>query len=183
MERSEAFMLLKDSDLIYGQDFIEAAIDRIALELAERVGGSMPIMLCIMNGGLVFTGQLLTRLKFPLEVGYLHATRYGDMISGDRLDLHVPPPDKVAGRTVVLLDDILDEGITLKAISQLCLEMGAKELYTAVLLDKKHDHKVFQGYRADFTGLDIPDRFVFGYGLDYKGFWRNAPGIYAVRKP
>ena len=138
-------------------------------------------MLCVMNGGLIFSGQLLPRLVFPLEVEYVHATRYGQETVGGGLNWLVRPAVALQGRTVVLLDDILDEGVTLAAIAGYCREQGAAEVLTAVLVDKLHDRKVSPGFKADFTALETVDRFLFGYGLDYQGFWRNAPGIYALR--
>jgi hypoxanthine phosphoribosyltransferase len=181
MEHSEALRVLEEADCLANQHQVEQAIDRLAGELVQRVGQQMPVVLCVMNGGLIFAGQLLTRLNIPLEVGYVHATRYGDAVRGGRLEWLVPPPRNLDGRTVLLVDDILDEGVTLAAIAETCRELGAASVQTVVLVDKQHDRKVSPGYRADFTGIDIPDRFVFGYGLDYQGFWRNAAGIYAVK--
>ncbi|OGT99630.1 MAG: hypoxanthine-guanine phosphoribosyltransferase, partial [Geobacteraceae bacterium GWC2_48_7] len=135
----------------------------------------------IMNGGLIFAGQILTKLAFPLEIDYIHATRYGNEIKGEELNWIVKPQSELKGKTVLLLDDILDEGITLAAIARYCLQQGAAEVLMAVLVEKLHLRKVTPGMRADFTGVEVGDRFVLGYGLDYKGYWRNAPGIYAVK--
>lgn len=82
---------------------------------------------------------------------------------------------------MLIIDDILDEGHTLAAIVEYCRDAGAENVYTAVLLDKQHDRKAYPGMRADFTGLDVEDRYIFGYGLDYKGYWRNAAGIFALK--
>lgn len=181
MSVNEANRVLADADLLAGEKEVTAAIAKMAEELTARLAGSSPLFFCVMNGGLIFAGQLLTKLNFPLEIEYVHATRYGAKTSGGRLNWIVRPTRDLTGRTVVLLDDILDEGVTLGAIADYCLEDGASEVLTAVLVDKVHDRKFKPGYRADFTGLEIEDRFLFGYGLDYKGFWRNAPGIYAVK--
>lgn len=177
----EANRILADADLLAGEKEVSAAIDSVAADMTAKLAEKKPILICVMNGGLIFAGQLLTRLRFPLEVEYVHATRYGSETSGGKLDWIVRPKSDLSGRTVVLLDDILDEGVTLGAIAEYCLEDGAAEVLTAVLIDKQHDRKFKPGYRADFTGIDIEDRFLFGYGLDYKGFWRNAPGIFAVK--
>ena len=134
-----------------------------------------------MNGGLILAGRILPRLPFPLELAYLHATRYGHAIQGTLLDWRVRPTQDLRGRTVLVLDDILDEGHTLEAIIAHLKEEGAAEVLSAVLVHKLHERKAKPGMRADFTGLDIPDRFLFGCGMDYKGYWRNAPGIYAVK--
>lgn len=181
MERDEALRILDEADCLVDQPAVDAAISKLASEVTARIGKLKPLVFCVMNGGLIFCGQLLTRLSFPLEVGYLHATRYGREINGGELEWQAVPQVEMAGRTVLLVDDILDEGVTLKALVEECLARGAKQVLTAVLVDKLHDRKVLPGYRADFTGLEIPDRFVFGYGLDYDGMWRNAAGIYAVK--
>jgi hypoxanthine phosphoribosyltransferase len=181
MERAEALRILEEADCLADQQMVEAAINRMADEITVQIGKQNPLVLCVMNGGLIVCGQLLTKLAFPLEISYLHATRYGRETCGGELEWKAPMQSDVAGRTVLLVDDILDEGVTLLALAEECRTRGAREVCTAVLLDKVHDRKAAPGYRADFTGLEIPDRFVFGYGLDYDGVWRNAPGIYAVK--
>lgn len=181
MERTEALRVLEEADCLVDCQAVEKAIDRMAQEITERIGKLNPVVFCVMNGGLIITGQLLPKLFFPLETGYLHATRYGREISGGELEWLSTPCVEIVGRTVLLVDDILDEGVTLKALADDCRQRGAREVLTAVLVEKQHDRKIEAGYRADFTGVKIPDRFVFGYGLDYDGIWRNAPGIYAVK--
>ncbi|MFZ2950429.1 MAG: hypoxanthine-guanine phosphoribosyltransferase, partial [Desulfuromonadaceae bacterium] len=153
----------------------------MAQEITSQLKESCPVLLCVMNGGLIFTGQLLTSLVFPLEVDYVHATRYGHETKGASLQWTVRPQLDLKGRTVLLLDDILDEGVTLAAIADYCRQQGAAEVLMAVLVEKLHLRKVTPGMRADFTGIEVGDRFLFGYGLDYKGYWRNAPGIFALK--
>jgi hypoxanthine phosphoribosyltransferase len=181
MTVDEANMVLAEADLLADEAEVTAAIDRLAREISLRLQQSRPLLLTVMNGGLIFAGQLLPRLRFPLETGYLHATRYGHATSGGGIAWPVRPDFELSGRTVLLLDDILDEGVTLAAIADYCRAEGAAEVLTAVLVEKRHERKVAPGYRADFTGIETPDRFLFGYGLDYRGFWRNAPGIFAVK--
>ena len=181
MTVTEANKILSEADLLVRESEISAAIGRVAKEITEQLKDANPVVLCIMNGGLIFTGQLLTRLVFPLQVDYVHATRYGHETSGAHLHWTVRPQIDLKGRTVLLLDDILDEGVTLAAISEYCRQQGAVEVFMAVLVEKLHLRKVTPGMRADFTGIEAGDRFLFGYGLDYKGYWRNAPDIYAVK--
>jgi hypoxanthine phosphoribosyltransferase len=181
MTVDEARRVLDDADLLMGEEDVQAAIARMAGEITARLADANPVVICIMNGGLIFSGQLLPRLRFPLELDYVHATRYGQATWGDELNWIRRPQLNLVGRTVLLLDDILDEGITLAAITDYCRGMGALEVLTAVLVEKQHRHKVTPGMRADFTGLETEDRFLFGYGLDYRGYWRNAPGIFAVK--
>lgn len=181
MTLDEANQALAEADLLVGEADVTAAIGRLADEITTQFAGANPVLLCVMNGGLIFAGQLLTRLVFPLEIDYCHATRYGHETAGAGLDWIVRPRLELRSRTVLLLDDILDEGITLAAIADYCRQQGAARVLMAVLVDKRHDRKVSPGFRADFTGMETADRFLFGFGLDYKGYWRNAPGIYAVK--
>lgn len=181
MTVDEANNVLAEADLLASEEEMAAAIGRMAGEITSQLQVTNPLLLCVMNGGLIFAGQLLTKLVFPLEVGYIHATRYGHETFGAGLNWIVRPQMALRDRTVLLLDDILDEGITLAGITDYCRQQGANEVLTAVLVDKRHDRKVLPGFRADFTGVETEDRFLFGYGLDYKGYWRNAPGIYAVK--
>ncbi|MDY0301358.1 MAG: hypoxanthine-guanine phosphoribosyltransferase [Trichlorobacter sp.] len=181
MDYVEALRILEEADCLADQQTITKAIARMADEITAKIGKQNPLVYCIMNGGLIFTGQLLPLLHFPLEVGYLHASRYGKDHIGNQLEWIVPPQTSLTGRTVLLLDDILDEGVTLKAITEACQKKGARQVLTAVLVEKKHNRKVKADYHADFTGLQVEDRFVFGFGLDYDLVWRNAPGIYAVK--
>jgi len=177
----EAQKVRDEADELVGQRDVLMAIDRMASEITEKLYNRNPILLPVLNGGLIFAGQLLTKLDFPLQVDYIHATRYGSKTDGAQLQWHVKPTLSLAGRTVLLVDDILDEGITLAAMAEYCRKEGAQEVFMAVLVEKLHLRKVVPGMRADFWGVEVGDRFLFGYGLDYKGYWRNAPGIYAVK--
>ncbi len=179
MAPDEARRILAEADLIYRASEVQEAMDRLAREIAGRLAESNPLVLTVMGGAVVFAGQLLPRLGFPLECDYLHATRYGDMTSGGRLAWVVEPRTPVRDRTVLLLDDILDEGITLAAIKARLLQEGAKECVVAVLTEKELGRA--KPIAADFVGLRLPNRFVFGCGMDVKGAWRNLPAIYAVK--
>ncbi len=137
-----------------------------------------PLLVCLMNGGVVSFGKLLPRLQFPLEIDYVHATRYRQRLTGGDLHWLAGPFVPARGRTVLLIDDILDEGATLDAIARRYQADGAEAIYTAVLVRKDRARSV--AIEVDFVGLDIPDRYVFGYGMDYQGYLRNAAGIFAV---
>jgi hypoxanthine phosphoribosyltransferase len=157
---------------------VQAALDRMAGEITERLAGRNPLVITVMNGGLVFAGQLLPKLPFALEVSYVHVRRYGRESRGGELVWIAGPHESVTGRTVLLLDDILDEGQTLLAIRSRFLELGAGEVLLAALAVKirKDPPRVV----ADFTGIRVPDRFVFGFGMDIGGSWRNLPSIRAL---
>lgn len=179
MTPTEARRILDEADLVRSEAEVAAALDRLATELTDRLGEANPLVLTVMGGGVVFAGQLLPRLRFPLECDYLHATRYGDATAGGQLAWLVEPRLPVAGRTVLVLDDILDEGITLAAIKDWLLAHGALACIVAVLAEK--DLGRAKPIQADHVGVVLPNRYVFGCGMDVKGAWRNLPAIYAVR--
>lgn len=170
-----------EADCLADHATVQANLDRMAGQISARLGNSNPLVITVMNGGLIFAGQLLPRLNFALEVGYVHASRYGHALTGKVMDWRVRPQHDVRDRTVLVLDDILDEGHTLAEILRYLRQEGAREVLSAVLVHKRHDRKALPDMRADFTGLEVADRFLFGYGMDYKGYWRNAAGIFAVK--
>lgn len=167
------------ADLLYAAADITAAYDTMAAEISLQLRDRNPLLLSVLIGGIMPTAALMARLDFPLQVDYLHATRYREKIHGGALKWLRQPCD-IEDRSVLIIDDILDQGHTLQAIVTACRNAGAKEVLTAVLVDKRVARA--EGLpRADFTGLSIPDRYVFGCGMDYKGYLRNLPQIYAVK--
>jgi len=170
---------LQRADLIHDNATLVAAIDRVAHEIDAHLGEEDTIFLPVMQGGLVFAGQLATRIRATLEFDYVHATRYRGGTQGGGLVWLRQPALLLGGRTVLLADDILDEGTTLKGIRDFCLEQGARRVLIAVLCEKRHGRTV-PGIAADFVGVEVPDRYVFGFGMDYHEHGRNLPGIYAL---
>lgn len=170
--------LLAQAELIHSQKVVEEAITRLSQDISRAMHDSNPVMICVMGGGIVFAGQLLTKLNFPLEVDYVHASRYQNDTVGKVLVWKALPKLDITGRSVLLIDDILDEGITLKEIKEKCFSLGAKEVLSAVLVEKKLNHS--KPIAAEFVGLEVPDKYVFGYGMDAYGWWRNLPAIYAL---
>ncbi|MFN3987223.1 MAG: hypoxanthine-guanine phosphoribosyltransferase [Rhodocyclaceae bacterium] len=181
LDLSEIIRAREEADCLADAAEVEAALDRLAEAITARLADTNPIVYAVMNGALILAGRILPRLPFPLEVAYLHATRYGHALQGTFLDWRVRPTQDLRNRTVLVLDDILDEGHTLHAIIEYLKTQGPAQVHSAVLVHKLHERKAYPGMRADFTGLEIADRFLFGCGMDYKGYWRNAPGIYAVK--
>ncbi len=181
MSREAYQRMLDDADQLYSRAEVSRAIDRVAAALAEDVADQDPVLLCVMNGGIVFAGELLTRLPFRLQLDHVHASRYRGALRGGELDWSHQPATPLSGRCVVLLDDILDEGDTLAGIRKWCLEQGGDRVVTAVLVDKQHDRRCPELPRADHTALYVEDRYLFGFGMDCREYWRNAPGIFAIR--
>lgn len=158
---------------------VSAAVTRLAGEITAELGNKQPLVLCVMGGAVVFTGQLLPQLNFPLDFDYLHVSRYSNTTRGGELEWKVMPYENVTGRTVLVLDDILDEGHTLAAIRDKVLELGAAAFYGAVFAEKETGRP--KPIAADFIGIKVPDRYVFGFGMDVRGAWRNLPAVYAMK--
>ena len=168
-----------EADLLHSAEAVTAALDRLAAAITARLADRDPVILIVMHGALIPGGRLLSRLPFPCQVGYLHATRYQGGTRGGELHWIAPPSVPVTGRVVLVVDDIFDEGVTLKAILEELRRLGAQEVYSAVLVDKIHNQKV--DLAVDFVGLKVEDRYVFGAGMDYHDHLRNLPAIYAVK--
>jgi hypoxanthine phosphoribosyltransferase len=175
---SDSSVSIPRSEEIVSAETVQATLDRLAKDITARLADRNPLVIAVLNGGLVFAGQLLPRLPFALEIGYVHVRRYGRETRGGELVWIAGPQEPVSGRTVLLLDDILDEGETLLAIRSRLYELGATEVLLAAFAVKTR--KELPRVVADFTGLRVPDRFVFGFGMDVGGRWRNLPSIRAL---
>ncbi len=171
--------ILNKADLLHSEREIHLALDDMASHIYQRLYTQYPVCLTVMLGGLVMAGQLLPRLNMPLEMDYIHASRYRGATQGGELHWIKRPEIDLKNRTVLILDDILDEGLTLKAIVEYCQEAGASEVLTAVLVEKQLPQRPGLA-QADFCALTVPNRYVFGYGMDYQGQLRHVSGIYAV---
>ncbi len=179
-DAQEAYAVYAEAELVHDAVAVEAAVERMAHAITVALGEHEPLVLCVMLGGIVFAGRLIPRLSFPLHVDYVHATRYRGATRGSELTWLAYPQTTMRDRAVLLLDDILDEGETLTALLEYCHAHGARAVHSAVLTRKRHTRNRTQ-VQADFVGLEVEDRYVFGCGMDYKGYLRNLPAIYAVR--
>jgi hypoxanthine phosphoribosyltransferase len=167
---------------LYDAKAITAAIEKMALQMNADLADKNPILLCAMNGALIFLGQLAPLLNFPLQIDYIHTSRFrGEMRGGD-LHWLATPTIPLKNRNIIIVEDILDSGITLAAIKDYCIQQNAKEVVSAVLVDKERPREKGGLDKAEYTGLMVPDKFLIGFGLDYKGYLRNVPGIYAVEE-
>jgi hypoxanthine phosphoribosyltransferase len=172
--------VLDRAECLYSESQISSALSAMAGTIRQRLTGSNPLVLCVMNGALVTTAQLVIRLSIPLQIDYLHVSRYQGKLNGGRVQWRSEPQEALKGRTVLIVDDILDEGHTLEAVRDFCCKRGAARVLSAVLVQKRHDRK-HPDVEADFVALTVDDRYVFGYGMDYEDHLRNLPEIYAVR--
>ena len=169
-----------DAKQLYSMAEIDSALNTLAGALNAQFADSNPLILCVMNGSILTTGHLLPKLNFPLELDYIHLSRYGEKLVGGELNwLHKPISD-LNDRHVILVEDIFDEGITLHALRHYCQQAGAATVHCVTLINKQHDNKI--GTAPEFIGLEVPNRYVFGFGMDYQGYWRNAAGIYAIEE-
>lgn len=173
--------VLREAECLHSAAAVEAALDRMAAAITRDFRDRNPLVLTVLTGGIVVTGHLLTRLDFPLQLDYLHATRYQGGTHGGELAWIAHPRFPLAGRHLLIVDDILDEGLTLQAVVAHCRASGAASVATAVLVRKRHDRRP-PGVEADYVGLEVEDRYVFGFGMDYHDYHRNLPAIYAVRE-
>jgi len=177
---AETETLLREADCLFDAAAVQQAYDDIAARLNADYAGTLPLILCVMNGGLYATAEITRRLRFAFELDYLHATRYRGATQGGGLIWKRQPDSVLEGRDVIVIDDILDEGHTLVAIRKALEEFRPKSLKVAVLAEKLHDRRAPEAH-AEYIGLALPDRYVFGCGMDVRELWRQLPGIYAVK--
>ncbi len=173
----EILRIEENADCLYTTEQLDNAIHTIAEAINSQLSAQNPLCLCVLNGAIVFTGKLLPLLNFPLNLDSVNASRYGNLTYGQEVEWLHRPATSVANRTILLIDDILDEGMTLAAVKKECIKQGAKQVYSAVLVNKLTDQD--KPLKADFIGVNAENRYLFGYGMDYKGYLRNAPGLFA----
>jgi len=174
----EARAIFASADMLFSKQEIDFAIDQLAVRLSVEFAASNPVIMCVMSGGLVFTADLIKRLRFPLTLDYLHATRYDEKLSGEGVQWHALPRSDLTGQTVILVDDVLDYGITLAEIIKQPVFENAARVKIAVMLNKNlaRDKPIY----ADYAALECDDVYAFGRGMDCRGYWRNLPEIYAL---
>lgn len=177
---TEIHKIEETAELLFSEADIELAISKMAAKINNVLHAKNPIVLCVMNGGIVISGKLLPLLNFPCTVDTVNASRYRNKTSGGDIKWIHKPESNLKDRCILIIDDILDEGLTLDAIINFCKEQEASEIYSAVLIDK--DIGLKKPVTTDFSALTVEDRYLFGYGMDYKGYLRNAAGIYACKE-
>ncbi len=168
-----------DSDCLCNTEQLNIILDKLAKDITHDLENKNPLILCVMTGGIIPVGHLATRLTFPLQLDYIHATRYRGETSGGELHWIQEPSISLKNRNILIVDDIFDEGITLHEIVKYCTDREANHVYSAVLVNKLHNRKA--NYKPDYVGIDIEDRYLFGFGMDYKNYLRNVNAIHAVK--
>ena len=174
-------MAFDPANRLYSLEQISRALGSVAEQINQRFMGAQEpvVVLSVLKGGLVVTGQLLPQLSFAIELEYIHLTRYHNQTQGAACEWKYYPDMPLSGRQVLIVDDIFDEGVTLSLVQDYCRSQGAREVATMVLLNKTHQRKKTDCV-PDYIALTVPDIYVFGFGLDYQGRCRNAPGIYSL---
>jgi hypoxanthine phosphoribosyltransferase len=172
--------ILERAECLYSFDEINQALDRMAKDITLELKDENPLVLCVMTGALITTGHLLTRLHFPLEVDYIHVTRYRGTNRGGDLHWLVEPRQSLENRSILIVDDIMDGGLTLAAIIDYCKQAKAKKVLSAVMVSKNRVREPGITFEPNFVGVTTEDKYLFGFGLDYEEYLRNVPGIYAV---
>jgi len=178
LDYKKAVEIFNNSTILYSESQLEKAIDAISIQIEQDITEEMPLFLTVMNGGMFFAGKLLSKIKKPIFCDYIHASRYGNEKTGS---MHItwyrqPPIEKIQGKTIYIVDDVLDEGFTLAEVKRFLINAGAKECKIVVLVDK--DINKIKPISADFIGVNAPNEFLFGYGLDIFDIYRNLPNIY-----
>jgi hypoxanthine phosphoribosyltransferase len=179
MNSTEAWDILAAAEEVCSAAAATTAVARVAREITALLEHRYPLVLGVMRGGVVFAGHLLPQLRFPLEFDYLDVTRYGNTTRGGAISWRFGPADAVNGRLVLVVDDILDEGHTLAFIRERILAAGADAFYSAIFAEKDTGRP--KPIAPDFLGVTVPNRYVFGFGMDVRGAWRNLPAVYALR--
>jgi hypoxanthine phosphoribosyltransferase len=174
----DPYQLLTNSTLVFSTDEVESAIHSVADQINQTFKDTSIVLMCVMTGGLYFSGKLLSKLTMPLELDYVQANRYHTHLTGGDLVWAKLPTLDIQGKTVLLVDDILDEGITLQAVRTKCLELGAQTVKMVVMADKLNQQT--KPVCADFKAFNVPNLFVFGCGMDAHGWWRNLSEIRAI---
>jgi hypoxanthine phosphoribosyltransferase len=173
--------ILEEAECLYSFTELNEALDKMAKQITEKLQHTVPLVLCVMSGAVIPTGHLLTRLHFPLELDYIHVTRYRGTNRGGDLHWLVEPRHSLKDRTVLIVDDIMDGGLTLMAIMDYCRQAKVKSVYSAVMVSKNRKREPGVNFEPEFVGVTTEDRYLFGFGLDYEEYLRNVPGIYAVK--
>ena len=173
--------ILSRSQIIYTHEEIVSAIDLLAEKLNRKFKNKKVLILPVLTGVIPFVGMLLTKLNFETEVSYLHVSRYQNNIGTNQIKItHQPSPESVFNQEILVVDDILDEGITLKLINEHLMTIKPKSITNVVLFEKQLD--IIKEISAHYVGLVVPDAYVFGFGLDFNGAGRNIPDLYAFNE-
>jgi len=169
------------SEILIDERAIASRLDELAIQLSADYRNLETTVIPLLNGSYVFAADLLRRIPLPFVVAGWQMASYRGETSTGSMEFLQPPPDDLEGRHILILDDILDTGLTLRSVKETLAKVSRPaSIRTCVLLKKNVPRP--PGTDADYVGFEIPDAFVVGYGLDYNGRFRNFPHI-AIPSP
>lgn len=168
-------------EILFPEDQIQKRLAELGAQIAADYQGDHLVLMALLKGGVVFISDLMRKIPLKLDIDFIQPSSYGDSTSSSGVvDIKMFPKMDFAGKRLLVLDDILDTGRTLKRVKDILLEKGATDIRTCVLLDKKARRKV--EIEADYVGFMVDDFFVVGYGLDYADHYRNLPYIGVLKE-
>lgn len=175
--KKEFIAVDKNAKPLYSKQQLLANLQIVAEQISKDYQDKKLICLCVLNGGIVTLGQLLPLITCSVLVDSIHLTRYtGKTTASDTIKWKSKPSINLKGLDVLLVDDILDEGITLFELSKYCKTQKANSVKSMVLVNKKHNRK-FENIKADYVACEVPDKYVYGFGMDFKEFGRNLDKV------
>jgi hypoxanthine phosphoribosyltransferase len=171
--------IYSNSTLLADKQDVTAAVERMAEAINGRYVDQEIILLIVMTGAVMPAAWLASRLKMPIQMDFVHATRYAGQTEGGEIEFRVPPRLNLEGQDVLIIDDIYDIGLTLQMIERYCESRGARSVTSAVLVRKIHDRET-TGKLPAFIGMEVEDRYLFGCGMDAYEHWRHLDEIRAL---
>jgi hypoxanthine phosphoribosyltransferase len=157
---------------------IEEAVNNIASRINSDLAGKNPLFLIVLNGAFMFAADLLKKITFPCQISFVKLSSYIGTSTTSAVRELIGLDEVLSGRTVVIVEDIIDTGITMGVTIEKLKKLEATEVYIATLLFKPNAFRM--NYEIDYIGMEIPNDFIVGYGLDYDQHGRNYPDIYKI---
>jgi len=179
MTETDPREIYSNSTLLADKQDVTAAVERMAEAINGRYMDQEIILLIVMTGAVMPAAWLASRLKMPIQMDFVHATRYAGQTEGGEIEFRVPPRLNLEGRDVLIIDDIYDIGLTLQMIERYCESRSARSVTSAVLVRKIHDRET-TGKLPAFIGMEVEDRYLFGCGMDAYEHWRHLDEIRAL---
>ncbi len=171
-------LLDKEFELSISFEQIDKALEKMAEKMNAELADKDPLMICILNGSFMFAADIMKKLNFPCEISFVKLSSYEGTSTTGKVKEIIGLTEDIEGRTIVILEDIIDTGVTMEKIKKQLIGYAPADLKIASMLYKPDACKV--DINIDYIGIDIPDKFIVGYGLDYDGYGRNLPNIYTI---
>lgn len=181
MNKNHIDKIKSSAEVIFTSKEIEEGLNKVASDINNDYQDKSPLVLCVVLGGITVFGHLITKLKINLEIDYIHATRYDGDVSGAEIKWKALPKTPLKNRDIIIVDDILDGGLTLKALHNYCYKQQATSVKSMILIDKINARHENGQKSAKYTALKTNSNgYLFGFGMDYYNYLRNINGIFAA---